>query len=116
MRAEARLQRSCPITTRQLESLIRLAQVGREGGREGGKKGGNPSWAKITDQQTYPPSILSTQARAKAELRKEVTEDDALDVVEMMQESLEAHISSLPPSLSPLPLGSRQGRAPRGSD
>jgi DNA replicative helicase MCM subunit Mcm2 (Cdc46/Mcm family) len=42
-----------PITTRQLESLIRLAQ-----------------------------------ARAKAELRDMVTEDDALDVVEIMQESL----------------------------
>lgn len=40
-----------PITLRQLESLIRLAQ-----------------------------------ARARAELRDWVTEDDALDVVEMMQE------------------------------
>jgi DNA helicase MCM8 len=44
---------SIPITTRQLESLIRLAQ-----------------------------------ARAKIELREEVTEEDALDVVEIMKESL----------------------------
>jgi DNA helicase MCM8 len=32
--------------------------------------------------------IRLSQARARAELREWVTEDDALDVVEMMQESL----------------------------
>lgn len=58
MRSEAKSERSTPITTRQLDSLIRLSQ-----------------------------------ARAKADLRQEVTEQDAKDVVDMMQESLlEVHM------------------------
>jgi DNA helicase MCM8 len=50
MRSEAAGGRSMPITTRQLESLVRLSQ-----------------------------------ARAKADLREEVTAQDAKDVVDMMQ-------------------------------
>lgn len=53
MRSQAVLGQSIPVTTRHLESLIRLAQ-----------------------------------ARARLELRAEVNEQDALDVVELMQESL----------------------------
>ncbi|CAM9682553.1 unnamed protein product, partial [Choristocarpus tenellus] len=53
MRSEARDGRSMPITTRQLESLVRLSQ-----------------------------------ARAKVDLREEVTARDAKDVVDMMTESL----------------------------
>ncbi|CAM9920335.1 unnamed protein product [Phaeothamnion confervicola] len=53
MREEAERGRSMPITTRQLESLVRLSQ-----------------------------------ARARAELREEVTERDAKDVVDMLHESL----------------------------
>ncbi|KAG5184900.1 MCM2/3/5 family-domain-containing protein [Tribonema minus] len=59
MRAEAAGGRSTPITTRQLESMVRLSQ-----------------------------------ARAKADLREEVSVQDALDVIHMMQESLlEAHMN-----------------------
>ena len=53
MRSQSSLGDSIPVTTRHLESLIRLAQ-----------------------------------ARARAELRNEVTEEDANDVVLLLQESL----------------------------
>lgn len=53
MRTQAKLDQSIPVTTRHLESLIRLAQ-----------------------------------ARARMELRVEVTEDDAKDVVDLLHESL----------------------------
>jgi DNA helicase MCM8 len=53
LREKHRSGDSTPITTRQLESLIRLSE-----------------------------------ARAKMELREEVTEEDALDVIELMKESL----------------------------
>ena len=53
MRAEMSLGHSIPVTTRHLESMIRLSQ-----------------------------------ARAKVELREEVTADDAQDVVMLLQESL----------------------------
>eukprot|EP01034_Spumella_vulgaris_P023027 gene23027-29215_t len=53
MRSEASLGNSMPVTTRHLESLIRLSQ-----------------------------------ARARIELREEVTEEDANDVVQLLQESL----------------------------
>jgi hypothetical protein len=58
MRAEARLQRSCPITTRQLESLIRLAQVGREGG-EGGRKS-HEELSQTVVPSSLPPLPFST--------------------------------------------------------
>jgi len=53
LRSQQSLGKSIPVTTRHLESLIRLSQ-----------------------------------ARAKVELRDEVTEDDAKDVVQLLQESL----------------------------
>jgi DNA helicase MCM8 len=53
LRSQQSLGKSIPVTTRHLESLIRLSQ-----------------------------------ARAKIELRDEVTEDDAKDVVQLLQESL----------------------------
>ncbi|GAM24728.1 hypothetical protein SAMD00019534_079030, partial [Acytostelium subglobosum LB1] len=53
LRDRSTKQDSAPVTTRQLESLIRLSE-----------------------------------ARAKLELREEVTKDDALDVVEIMKESI----------------------------
>lgn len=53
LRAQAKLGQTIPVTTRHLESLIRLSQ-----------------------------------ARAKLELREEVTESDANDVVQLLQESL----------------------------
>lgn len=53
LRAKASIGQSIPVTTRHLESLIRLSQ-----------------------------------ARAKAELRDEVSDSDANDVVELLQESL----------------------------
>jgi DNA helicase MCM8 len=53
MRSQASLGKSIPVTTRNLESLIRLGQ-----------------------------------ARARAELRETVTEQDAKDVVDLLHESL----------------------------
>lgn len=67
---------STPITLRQLESLVRLAQV----------------WTVIWVEYPYFAVLYYffwKQARAKAELREVVTVNDARDVIELVKTSFD---------------------------
>ncbi|CAN0469472.1 unnamed protein product, partial [Scytosiphon promiscuus] len=94
MRNEAKDGRSMPITMRQLESLVRLSQVILT---EWEVRHPFPICFVLPNFSAVPSrpteraafselNFVREQARAKVELREHVTEQDAKDVVDIMQE------------------------------